>query len=129
MLTIRSDRRFHPPYGLHGGAPGGSSSNVLVSADGQREIPGMPMSAITVTRGDTYCHISAGGGGFGTPLDRDPASVLDDVLDGKVGLAAARDLYGVVLSADPPAVDAAAHGGAAGLAALAGRLSPTPATS
>ena len=32
------------------------------------------MSAITVTRGDMYWHISAGGGGFGTPLDRDPAS-------------------------------------------------------
>jgi hypothetical protein len=29
------------------------------------------------------------------------------VLDGKVGVAAARDLYGVVLSADPPTVDAA----------------------
>jgi N-methylhydantoinase B len=34
--------------------------------------------------------------------------VLDDVLDGKVGAEAARELYGVVVSGEPPAVDEAA---------------------
>ena len=29
VCTMRSDRRDHPPYGLHGGEPGGSSSNTL----------------------------------------------------------------------------------------------------
>ena len=30
-LTIRTDRRDHPPYGLDGGEPGAASSNVVVS--------------------------------------------------------------------------------------------------
>ena len=30
-LTIRTDRRDHPPYGLDGGEPGAPSSNVVVS--------------------------------------------------------------------------------------------------
>ena len=63
------------------------------------------MAAIAVRKGDVYRHVSAGGGGLGSPLDRDPRAVLEDVLDGKVTVAAARDLYGVELSLDPPAVD------------------------
>jgi N-methylhydantoinase B len=34
---------------------------------------------------------------YGDPFDRDPARVLDDVIDGKVSSAAACDDYGVVL--------------------------------
>lgn len=108
VLTIRSDRRFHPPYGLFGGSPGGASDNVLLTAEeGERQLPGMPMSAIAVRRGDVYRHVSAGGGGLGSPFDRDPRSVLEDVLDGKVSAAAARELYRVVLELDPPSVDEA----------------------
>jgi N-methylhydantoinase B len=107
VLTIRSDRRFHPPYGLFGGAPGGSSANVLVTEEGERDVPGMPMAAIGVKRGDTYLHVSAGGGGMGSPFERDPETVLADVLDGKVTAEAARELYGVALAGEPYAVDAA----------------------
>jgi N-methylhydantoinase B len=108
VLTIRSDRSHHRPYGLFGGSPGGPSRNTLVTAEGESELPGMPMSASNVRRGDTYCHVSAGGGGVGSPFDRDAAEVLDDVLDGKVGAEAARELYGVVVSGEPLAVDEAA---------------------
>ena len=34
-LTIRSDRRFHPPYGLEGGLPGGPSRNTIRRATGR----------------------------------------------------------------------------------------------
>lgn len=108
VLTIRSDRRLHPPYGLAGGKPGGSSANTLVSGGAERSLPGMPMEAIPLGRGDLYCHRSAGGGGAGPPHERDPARVLEDVLDGKVTVEAARDSYGVVLALQPPAVDEAA---------------------
>ena len=43
---------------------------------------------------------SPGGGGYGDPLDRDPSLVARDVLDEVVSLAAAHEIYGVVLSAD-----------------------------
>ena len=49
-------------------------------------------------QGDRFTHTSAGGGGFGAPRERDPAAVLEDVLDGKVSVVAARDRYGVVLA-------------------------------
>jgi N-methylhydantoinase B len=39
-----------------------------------------------------------GGGGWGDPLDRDPQSVLDDVLDEYVSVEGAEREYGVVLN-------------------------------
>ncbi len=43
---------------------------------------------------------SPGGGGFGDPLDRDPALVARDVRDGVVSHAAAVAVYAVQLAAD-----------------------------
>lgn len=43
---------------------------------------------------------SAGGGGWGDPRARDPMAVLRDVRDGVVSLEAARNIYGVAVSAD-----------------------------
>ena len=45
-------------------------------------------------------HRMAGGGGHGNPLERDPLAVVRDVLDDKVSVAAARDVYGVVVDRD-----------------------------
>jgi N-methylhydantoinase B len=98
-LTIRTDRRDHPPYGLAGGEPGAPSTNVVVSGGEARELPTMPMEAHLLEQGDSFTHVSAGGGGFGDAFDRDPAAVLEDVLDGKVSVAAARERYGVVIAA------------------------------
>ena len=113
-LTIRTDRRDHPPYGLEGGGPGAPSSNVVISSDGSRELPTMPMEAYTLVEGDRFTHVSAGGGGFGPPFDRDPAAVLDDVLDGKVSVTAARERYGVVIVDGAIVVEATAAARGAG---------------
>ena len=44
-------------------------------------------------------HVSSpGGGGFGDPLDRDPAAVLRDVRDGVVTQREAEEVYGVVFA-------------------------------
>jgi N-methylhydantoinase B len=40
---------------------------------------------------------TTGGGGYGSPLERDPEAVRLDVLDRRVSREAARDIYGVVL--------------------------------
>jgi N-methylhydantoinase B len=40
---------------------------------------------------------TAGGGGWGNPLERDPEKVRMDVLEGFISLEAARNEYGVVL--------------------------------
>jgi N-methylhydantoinase B/oxoprolinase/acetone carboxylase alpha subunit len=47
----------------------------------------------------------ASGGGYGDPLERDPQSVLEDVIEGLVSEGAAREVYGVVLDQKREAVD------------------------
>jgi N-methylhydantoinase B len=49
-----------------------------------------------------------GGGGWGDPLERDPAAVLEDVLDEYVSVAGARRDYGVVIVEGEMTVDEAA---------------------
>lgn len=94
-LQIRSDRREHPPYGLAGGRPGGSSWNIM-NPEGDREV--LPSKVTTrFRRGDVHRHITAGGGGYGDPLLREPARVLADVVAGKVTAEGARGDYGVVV--------------------------------
>ena len=95
-LIVRSDRAEHPPYGLAGGAPGATSSNVLERPDGTSEtLP--PMFSTEIDVGDVYVHRTAGGGGWGDPLEREPEAVAHDVANEKVSAVAARELYGVAL--------------------------------
>ena len=50
---------------------------------------------------DVYAVIWSAGGGFGDPLERDPARVHEDVIDNRsVSQAAAQEIYGVVIAAD-----------------------------
>ena len=58
----------------------------------------MPMEAVQLRKGDVFRPVSAGGGGSGPPRERDPALVLEDVLDGKVSVEAARERYGVEIA-------------------------------
>lgn len=95
-LIVRSDRARHAPYGLAGGLPGGTSSNVVLHPDGsETTLPAM--FSTTIEAGDVYLHRMAGGGGWGDPLERDPKAVAADVRDGKVSVEAAEVLYGVVI--------------------------------
>jgi len=57
---------------------------------------------------ETLYHKQPGGGGYGKPFDRLPASVAWDVKNDKVSLAAARDQYGVVIDPVTLQVDAPA---------------------
>ena len=65
-------------------------------ADGHVE-PWPAKFLTTVHDGDVLRVRLAGGGGHGNPLDRSPASVLDDVLEDKMSIEHARSAYGVVI--------------------------------
>ena len=52
---------------------------------------------MTVGSGDFFTRASAGGGGYGDPLERDPERVCEDVAEEYVTLDRARKDYGVVL--------------------------------
>ena len=53
--------------------------------------------------GDRIRFVISGGGGYGDPLNREPERVLDDVREGRVTVAAARDDYGVIV--DPATLE------------------------
>lgn len=92
-LQLRSDRRNHPPYGLAGGGPGAPSCNYV--SDGERWDVWPTKFTRPIRRGQALRHVTAGGGGYGDPLERDPERVLADVRDGKVTIEAAAREYGV----------------------------------
>ncbi len=98
VFTLRSDRRSHLPYGLQGGYSGTPSYTVILREGKTKMLPVLPQDKIDVQRGDVIVHVQPGGGGFGNPLERDPALVLEDVLDGRITVEYARGVYGVVVA-------------------------------
>ncbi len=106
VLQVRSDRRDFRPFGLYGGGPGRPSMNYLNPDENPAPLPSK--LTMNIKRGDLFRHEVAGAGGWGDPLERDPALVLKDVLNEFVSLRAAREDYGVVLAGTPLAVDAPA---------------------
>ncbi len=70
--------------------------NVLLEVDGtERELPNKV--TMDLAPGQGIRHRMAGAGGHGDPLARDPARVLDDVLDERISAAYARERHGVVV--------------------------------
>ena len=95
VLQVRSDRRTHRPFGLYGGSPGMPSENYL-NPDGENRL--LPSKfTMTIRRGDVFRHVLAGAGGWGDPLERDPAAVLRDVRNELLSAAKAQADYGVVV--------------------------------
>jgi N-methylhydantoinase B len=105
VLQVRSDRHDFRPYGLYGGSPGQPSQNVMNPDTERQQLPGK--FTMTMKRGDVFSHRSAGPGGWGDPLERDPARVARDVRNEFVSRALARDAYGVVFMGDSCEVDEA----------------------
>ena len=96
--SVLSDRAAIPPFGVAGG---GSSHpyRVAVRRNGAENVFPTPgkVTGHPVRRDDVVIMESAGGGGYGDPLGRDPEAVRADVLAGFVSAERAREGYGVVL--------------------------------
>jgi N-methylhydantoinase B len=98
-LSVLAERAVLPPFGVCGGGAG-ATNRFWLRRDGQpiqpSPLPGK-VSAFPVEHGDVLMMESSGGGGFGDPLERDPARVAADLAEGYVTPAAAEAVYGVVL--------------------------------
>ena len=107
-MSFIGDRARFAPQGLAGGGPGGNLS-IEIWRDGQRYVPphGSKDAGITLKPGDWFRQVTPGGGGFGAPLKRAVERVVDDVRNGYITRATARDVYGVALQAESLAVDEA----------------------
>ena len=114
--SLLSDGAVVPAFGVLGGLSGvpvGSwidREGSIEDFDTPGKVAGHP-----VEEGSIVMVRSAGGGGYGDPLDRDAERVGDDVREGYVSAKAARELYGV-------AIDEAGLLNAAATAALRKRM-------
>jgi len=92
-VSFWGGRHRHEPFGLDGGHGGERARYRMNGGDGWETVGANEVVSLSV--GDRISYESAGGGGFGDPLDRDPERVLADWRDGLVSAATARDVYGV----------------------------------
>ncbi|MDX3969217.1 MAG: hydantoinase B/oxoprolinase family protein [Bradyrhizobium sp.] len=95
-LNLQVDRVHYPPWGLLSGDSGAGNGVSLVSADGTIE----DQSSTKILRrkiasGDAFVLRTGGGGGFGSPAERDPKEVARDVAQGYVSREMAQTLYRV----------------------------------
>jgi len=106
VVTARNrDRSHFTPWGSRGG-DAGKPSEFLLNPGSNHEVNLGNTDVVTVQPGDIIRITSAGAGGWGSALEREPERVLEDVRRGFVSAAKAKEEYGVVVRNG--AVDAAA---------------------
>lgn len=104
QATLSSERGKFKSWGLEGGKPGANSQNIFVFKDGKEEI--MPTKITTeVPPGTKIIYCTPGGGGYGSPLEREPELVARDVKWELITLERAEKEYGVVLNPDTLEID------------------------
>ncbi|MDQ2622742.1 MAG: hydantoinase B/oxoprolinase family protein [Actinomycetota bacterium] len=95
QVFYAADFAERPPQGVLGGMPGRGAEAAKLAADGT-ETPLPPMGGADLAPGEFIRGIEAGGGGYGSPLERDPQAVVDDLLEGWVSSGQAEKTYGVI---------------------------------
>lgn len=91
-----SDRHRFVPPGIEGGQAGALGRTVMnpgTPAEGELH----PKARYPLETGDLVSIRVSGSGGYGDPLERDPALVAADVVLGHVSVERARESYGVVV--------------------------------
>jgi len=92
-------RRNCPPWGLWGGQSG-EAAGYLLRLPGETDFKPMVGAHIPVPLKAEAIVRTGGGGGWGDPIERDPALVRADVLEDLISREAALKHYGVVLRDD-----------------------------
>ncbi|MFP6734655.1 MAG: hydantoinase B/oxoprolinase family protein [Rhodospirillales bacterium] len=99
-ISIHDDRHLTQPWGILGGQPGAYSDKVLVRKNGAEEPLPAKVDNVRVHKDDRIIFRTAGGGGWGDPLEREPSRVRNDVARNLMSAEMAHDAYGVVLTGD-----------------------------
>ncbi|MER8484260.1 hydantoinase B/oxoprolinase family protein [Mesorhizobium sp. M1322] len=101
-LTVlyTADGTITPAAGARSGGAGGVSRAAMRKSDGSVvDLP--PCYGATLQPGERMISHSSGGGGYGSPQERDPARVLHDLAEGWISVQRARDVYGVAVKGSP----------------------------
>jgi N-methylhydantoinase B len=98
VISYICDRERSVVWGINGGLPSTPHGLSLTRAGSTApEWLGSVFSNVELRSGDIFSRPTAGGGGYGDPLQRDPQLVCEDVADEYVSAERALTDYGVVI--------------------------------
>ena len=96
VLSVRGERHKFSPWGTQSGHSSPTCRTEIVNVDGTTTA--VPAKIVQPIRaGQVLQYWSTGGGGYGAPTQREADKVLDDLIDGRISVESASDVYGVVI--------------------------------
>lgn len=100
-VFLLGERGKFAPFGVNGGTPAALNEFYWQTDEGEKTPPmASKIADVKIKRGQRVRLQSPGGGGWGSPLTRDPVRVARDVRLGYVSPEAARAHYGVIVDTD-----------------------------
>jgi len=97
VMSYCCDRARNIAWGVAGGLPSTPHGVWMNKGKENERYLGAVFSNVPIQQGDTFTRPSAGGGGYGDPLERPADEVLEDVIDGYVSIDRAAVDYGVAV--------------------------------
>jgi N-methylhydantoinase B len=108
-MNTQIERAHCKPWGLQGGLAGtGNDVALRLGGRWKTDFPNAKVLVAALKAGDAFRIRSGGGGGYGLPFEREAEVVHEDVRQGYVSIAAAAELYGVVIDPATLEIDRAA---------------------
>ncbi|MBE0408134.1 MAG: hydantoinase B/oxoprolinase family protein, partial [Anaerolineales bacterium] len=98
LFSAHSDRHRIPPWGLAGAHPGECGRFILNPDTSVERKIRSKISGLIIREKEVISAQTAGGGGFGSPSERNPQLVAQDYLEGKISKKHAVEIYGVSLT-------------------------------
>ncbi|MGE0067950.1 MAG: hydantoinase B/oxoprolinase family protein, partial [Solirubrobacterales bacterium] len=103
------DGTANPPHGILGGTAAIGGGQFVEDAESGRRTYVSASGRIRIDEGNTWTGVVTGGGGYGSPLERDAERVRQEVRDRVISREAAYEVFGVVLGeGEDPALEEAA---------------------
>ena len=96
-FSLRSTKHTIAPKGIDGGMDGKTGHCVLNPGRPDERVIPSRYSDHVLHPGEAFSLDTPGGGGLGNPIERDPERVLNDVRNGYVTAARAREVYRVAI--------------------------------
>jgi N-methylhydantoinase B len=87
--NINLERITHAPWGLHGGRDGAINVAIIARHNGE-ETRVYKETEIELEAGDRVTFLTAGGGGYGDPSERNPEEIERDLAEGFVSAEGAK---------------------------------------
>jgi N-methylhydantoinase B len=94
FLTANYTRSKFPPWALDGGNEGSPNFIEILRKEGSKKHYSLA-SGLSVNRDDVIHIVTANGGGLGDPKERDRDAVREDIRNGLISEARAREVYGL----------------------------------